>query len=104
MKKQKYPFATIALYGPDNKVTTKIVVGIFRGKLDDPFLRRWTGTGIFMDREVQQQIKVFLKEHGVREVVGADGNIGCPHEEGLDFPKGGDCPFWKGKQGSGAKH
>lgn len=32
-----------------------------------------------------------------------DGNIGCPHEEGEDFPSGEDCPFcpfWKGKQGS----
>jgi len=34
---------------------------------------------------------------------GTGGNIGCPHEEGLDFPEGEDCPFcpfWKGKQGS----
>jgi hypothetical protein len=29
--------------------------------------------------------------------------LGCPHEEGEDFPHGEDCPFcpfWKGKQGS----
>ena len=29
--------------------------------------------------------------------------MGCPHEEGEDFPLGEDCPFcpfWKGKQGS----
>ena len=29
--------------------------------------------------------------------------MGCPHEEGEDFPEGEDCPFcpfWKGKQGS----
>ena len=28
------------------------------------------------------------------------GNMGCPREEGEDFPMGGDCPFcpfWKGK-------
>jgi hypothetical protein len=33
----------------------------------------------------------------------SDGNMGCPHEEGEDFPEGGDCPFrpfWRGKQGS----
>jgi hypothetical protein len=37
--------------------------------------------------------------------VATDRNMGCPHEEGKDFPVGGDCPFcpyWKGKQGSGA--
>ena len=33
----------------------------------------------------------------------ATGNMGCPHEEGEDFPDGEDCPFcpfWAGKQGS----
>jgi hypothetical protein len=32
-----------------------------------------------------------------------DRNMGCPHEEGEDFPDGEDCPFcpfWAGKQGS----
>ena len=46
------------------------------------------------------------KKYGVKRVGMSDGNIGCPHEEGKDFPVGGDCPFcpwWKGKQGSGAK-
>jgi len=30
-----------------------------------------------------------------------DGIIGCPHEEGIDFPVGEGCPycpFWRGKQ------
>jgi len=30
-----------------------------------------------------------------------NGVIGCPHEEGIDYPLGEDCPFcpfWKGKQ------
>ena len=111
MKKQKeqydYPFATIARYGPDDKVTTKIVVGIFKNDTDDPMLRQWVGVGIFYDREAQSQIHAFLKEQGVRKVVATEGNMGCPHEEELDFPRGGDCPFcpfWKGKQGSGAKN
>ena len=34
----------------------------------------------------------------------SDGNMGCPHEEGEDFPDGEDCPFWKGKQGSEAEN
>jgi hypothetical protein len=47
----------------------------------------------------------FFLRHGVRQVAVSRGNLGCPHEEGEDFPHGEDCPFcpfWKGKQGSSA--
>ena len=47
----------------------------------------------------------FFAKHGVKSVVASDQNIGCPHEEGPDFPVGEDCPFcpyWKGQQGSNA--
>jgi hypothetical protein len=30
----------------------------------------------------------FLKTHAVRSTVVADGIIGCPHEEGVDYPEG----------------
>jgi hypothetical protein len=45
-------------------------------------------------------------EYGVESVAMTEGNMGCPHEEGPDFPHGEDCPFfpfWKGKQGSNRK-
>ena len=48
-------------------------------------------------------MKDFFLQHGVRQVAMTEGNMGCPHEEGEDFPVGGDCPFcpfWTGKQGS----
>ena len=44
-----------------------------------------------------------MRQHGVKQVAMSRGNMGCPHEEGEDFPHGEDCPFcpfWKGKQGS----
>ncbi len=53
--------------------------------------------------KVQQEMKAFFQQHGVKSVAMSDGNMGCPHEEGEDFPVGKDCPFcpfWKGKQGS----
>ena len=53
--------------------------------------------------KIQQQIKDFFEQHGVKSVSMSDGNMGCPHEEGKDFPVGEDCPFcpfWAGKQGS----
>jgi len=55
---------------------------------------------------VQREIKEFFQFHGVKSIAVSDGNMGCTHEEGKDFPVGGDCPlcpFWRGKQGSGAK-
>jgi hypothetical protein len=35
--------------------------------------------------------------HGARSVIATDGIIGCPHEEGIDYPDGQvcpQCPFW----------
>lgn len=51
----------------------------------------------------RQELKAFFSEYGVKSTVASQGNMGCPHEEGKDFPLGEDCPFcpfWKGKQGS----
>ena len=56
--------------------------------------------------KVRKGIEDFFAKHKVKSVAATDFNMGCPHEEGEDFPEGGDCPFcpyWKGKQGSGAK-
>jgi hypothetical protein len=52
---------------------------------------------------VREELQAFFERHGVQSVAASEGNIGCPHEEGEDFPAGEDCPFcpyWKGKQGS----
>ena len=38
-----------------------------------------------------------LRMHAVKGVVAVDRIIGCPHEEGIDYPEGGKCPacpFW----------
>lgn len=103
-KKVKYPIATIALYGPDDKITTKVVVGIIKGEDSEPILKSWVSNKILNNDNIRGQIKKYLSEHKVGQTVVTEGNIGCIHEEGLDFPLGGDCPFcpfWKGKQGSG---
>jgi hypothetical protein len=42
----------------------------------------------------------FLEAEGVRSVVMADGLLGCPHEEGIDYPTGKSCPqcpYWAGR-------
>lgn len=102
-KKVQYPIGTVAFYGPDDRVTTKIVAAIIRRADAEPILERWVGTNLRQNPKVQRQIHEFFEKHGAKSVALADRNLGCPHEEGEDFPLGGDCPFcpfWAGKQGS----
>jgi hypothetical protein len=99
----EYPMGTMALYGPDDKTTTKIAAGVFKGPKSKGIIRRWVATDVMTNPRIQQQIKDFFEQHGVKSVSMSDGNMGCPHEEGEDFPVGEDCPFcpfWAGKQGS----
>jgi hypothetical protein len=95
-----YPVATIALYGPTAEVATKVAVGIARaeGLGIDP-LRRWTVEegDIRGNLKVEAEMLAFIREHEVRTVTAADRIIGCPHEEGIDYPDGEKCPkcpFW----------
>jgi hypothetical protein len=98
-----YPAATIALYGPTNELATKVAVAIFReeGQEADP-LERWfsENTDIRQDSAIEDQILTLLRLHNVRSVVMADRIIGCPHEEGIDYPDGKSCPkcpYWAGR-------
>jgi hypothetical protein len=46
------------------------------------------------------EIAAFLRENEVKSVVMVDAIIGCPHEEGIDYPVGEACPecsYWKGR-------
>jgi hypothetical protein len=95
-----YPVATVALYGPDDKRASKVAVGIVEeedGKVTA--LERWFSDedDVRKDAAILQAILDFIKDHGVRSVVMADRIIGCPHEEGVDYPEGQkcpQCPFW----------
>lgn len=101
----EYPIGTIALYGPDDTRTTKIVAAVIADPEADPILERWVGSDVTENPKYQQAIGEFFDKHGVESVAASEGNMGCPHEEGEDFPVGEDCPFcpfWEGKQGSGA--
>ncbi len=102
----EFPIGTVAYYGPDDKRTTKIVAGIVWSRDGEPLLKRWVGSEVTTSDKVQREIVAFFEQHGVRSIIATDGNIGCPHEEGQDFPPGEDCPFcpwWKGKQGTGRR-
>jgi hypothetical protein len=102
-KRPEYPIGTVALYGPDDRTTTKIAAGVITSPTAEPIVRRWVATDVTTSPKVQREMEEFFAGHGVRSVAVSEGNMGCPHEEGEDFPEGTDCPFcpfWAGKQGS----
>jgi hypothetical protein len=97
-----YPIGTIAFYGPTNRHASKVAVGIVRGPEGVEELERWfqRKLDVRVDAEIGKEVEAFLRGHGVRRVVVAKGIIGCPHEEGVDYPDGEECPrcpFWRGK-------
>lgn len=98
-----YPAATVAFYGPTADLATKIVIGIFKEKSSDAdLLEKWfsENSDIRSDGRVAEEIVEFIESHAVKSVVVTDGIIGCPHEEGVDYPEGKSCPkcpYWAGR-------
>ena len=98
-----YPIATIAHYGPDDKFASKAAVGIIlEGDKEAAFLERWFAeeTDVRVDAKINQEIVEFIRSHSVRSVAITDRIIGCPHEEGIDYPRGESCPrcpYWAGR-------
>ena len=94
---------TIAFYGPDNRHASKVAVGIQLKAGDEvTLLERWyeDKLDVRVDPGIGDAVGAFLQIHGVRRVAVAEGIIGCPHEESIDFPEGEECrecPFWQGK-------
>jgi len=102
-ERPEYPIGTVAFYGPNDKITTKIAAAVITSPTAEPILMRWMATDVTTSPKVQREMLEFFGKHGVKSVAMSEGNLGCPHEEGKDFPDGEDCPFcpfWAGKQGS----
>jgi hypothetical protein len=101
--KARHPLGVLARYGPDDKTTTKIAAAVFLHEGAEPIMRRWVASDVTTNPKVRKELQAFFARHGVKSVAVTEENMGCPPEEGLDFPHGEDCPFcpfWKGKQGS----
>jgi hypothetical protein len=98
-----YPVATIAFYGPTAERASKVAVGIVtREGAEVDILETWQSEerDLLSDDEIGLEISAFLREHQVMSVVMADRIIGCPHEEGIDYPEGEscpECPYWRGR-------
>ena len=98
-----WPAATLALYGPNDAVASKMVITILKSEGAEPeSMQTWRREGgdIRDDARVTAEARAFLDAHGVRRVMTADRIIGCPHQEGIDY-EGRYCPdpacgFWVG--------
>ncbi len=93
-----YPIGTLAYYGPDDQTITKIVAGVLPDAKTNPILKTWYGKGVAQNPETAADIGAFFQEHETQNIVMPEGVIGCPHQEGVDFPVGEscqECPFWR---------
>jgi hypothetical protein len=104
MKSEEFPIATVAFYGPDDRHASKVVVGVMQSEDSDVDpIKRWMSgtTDVRNDPKIQNEITAFLEEQGVTRVGCIDRIIGCPHEEGIDYPEGmAKCPmcsFWSNR-------
>lgn len=95
-----FPVATVAFYGPTDQRATKVVVGIIRseGAEVEPMKKWFSETSdVRTDQEIGAEVLSFIEENAVKTVVAAERLMGCPHEEGIDYPEGEkcpECPFW----------
>ena len=95
-----YPVATVAFYGPDDSRASTVAVGIILKEGEGvEILERWYSdtADVRTDPQTNQQILDFIRAHDAVSVALVDRIIGCPHEEGIDYPEGEKCPrcpFW----------
>ena len=97
-----YPVATIAFYGPDDQNATKVSVGIMASEQSDTEMTRWHSPNpdIRRNAAVLEEIVKLIRRRQVKSVAMPEEILGCPHEEGIDYPTGDVCPqcqFWAGR-------
>ena len=68
----------------------------------EPEVRRWVSDTADVRKEdaIFSEIATQLRASGVHSVAMVDRIIGCPHEEGIDYPTGESCPqcpYWEGR-------
>ena len=64
-------------------------------------MRTWTtqAVDIRLTRRLPPRLPASCSSIGAKQTVSSDRIIGCPHEEGMDYPLGRTCPrcpFWAG--------
>jgi len=92
-QKENFPIGILAYFGPSDQQITKAVAIVIPNKTASPLYKSWTTPAIKTDSRVATEIGQYFLENNVKEVVMTDGVVGCPHDEGIDFPMGEQCPY-----------
>lgn len=97
-----FPIATVAFYGKDNKTATKLVCATIPHQGAEPeIIKKWfSETDIRKSETTLNEVLNFIDENNVQTVSMVEEILGCPHEEGIDYPEGESCPkclYWKGR-------
>ena len=92
-EKKDFPIGVLAYFGPDDKQISKVVAVIIPDKINSPQYKSWKTESFETDTKVAKEIGQYFLEHMVKEVVMTDGVVGCPHDEGVDYPTGQPCPY-----------
>jgi hypothetical protein len=77
-----------------------VVVSIINTEGSEPaFMNKWyaEATDVRADAQIMAEMTQFIAAHAPKSVVALDRIIGCPHEEGVEYPVGEkcpQCPFW----------
>ena len=83
--------------------TSKAAVAVIIAPDTEPAaLQRWFAESgdVRNDAAIFEEIALFLRDHEVHTVAMTKEMMGCPHEEGIDYPEGEacpECPFWAGR-------
>ena len=95
---------TVALYGPNDTLATKLVASAVHEPTSEiKELKRCMSDAPQDVRNLDTTVRgvaAFIAKWNPRVVIAPETIIGCPHEEGVDYPAGGVCPqceFWKGR-------
>ncbi|AQP98770.1 hypothetical protein B0W48_02530 [Pseudoalteromonas aliena] len=97
-----FPIATIAFYGPNRDLASKAVCAIImhEGAAAEPMKKWFASTDLRKSELVMSEILNFIDANEAKSVSMIQEVIGCPHEEGIDYPVGCYCPecnYWKGR-------
>ena len=98
-----YPVGTVAFYGLDAQRASKVAVAVIAAQDTEPVaLHGWFAESgdVRNDAAIFGEIALFLRGHEVHTVAMTKEMMGCPHEEGIDYPEGEacpECPFWAGR-------
>ncbi len=100
---QGYPIATVTFYGPNDQLASKVSVGIIQEEGGEVVaLERWLDENgdIRKNGAVIAEVLAFIANYDAFSVISPERILGCPHEEGADYPVSEKCPkcaYWENR-------